>query len=56
MQIPTSTFINIPNDFLSNIFGITGYILNNFWFIIELGLVFGFIGLVLSIIFGIIRR
>jgi hypothetical protein len=41
MEIPTSTFLNLPHNFLSNVFGIVGYLFDNFKEILII--VFGFI-------------
>jgi divalent metal cation (Fe/Co/Zn/Cd) transporter len=40
MNTPTSTFINLPTDFLTNVFNIVGYLFNNFNPILVI--VFGF--------------
>jgi hypothetical protein len=41
MEIPTTTFFQLPSNFLSNVFGIVGYLFDNFQSLLVI--VFGFI-------------
>lgn len=53
MNIPTSTFLNLPENFLATVFSLVGYIFENFEsiliLIIGLGIAFSFLGLIISI-------
>lgn len=53
MNIPTSTFLNLPENFLATVFNLVGYIFNNFQeiliLIVGLGIAFTFLSLIISI-------
>jgi len=55
MNIPTSTFINLPANFLSNVFAIVGYMLDNFWPLISIALGIGLVVVIISIIFNLLK-
>lgn len=56
MNIPTSTFINLPNNFLSQIFNLAGYLFDNFAPLLVI--IFGFAVFisVLALIINIFKR
>jgi hypothetical protein len=56
MNIPTSTFINLPNNFLTQIFNIAGYLFENFAPLLVI--IFGFVVFIsiLALIVNVFKR
>jgi hypothetical protein len=56
MNIPTSTFINLPNNFLSQVFNIAGYLFDNFSPLLVIIFGFAVFIAVLGLIINIFKR
>lgn len=49
-EIPTTTYLNPPANFLASIFGIAGYVLSNVWWLIAISLGIAFFVFIIYLI------